>query len=259
MGRMAIRVGTSGWVYRDWRGDFYPDDVPQRRWLEHYATRFATVEVNNAFYRLPEASTFAAWAERTPDDFVMVVKASRFLTHIKRLKDPEEPVARFVERAAHLGGKLGPVLLQLPPTMRCDPERLDHALAQFPPDWRLAVEFRHETRFTDETRAVLEGRRAAFCLADSPRRRTPVWRTTDWCYLRLHEGTGSPHPCYTPSALDKWATRLAELHRADAEVFVFFNNDPTACAVRNAREFAGAATAAGLVPTRVPAAGEVRV
>ena len=249
---MPVLIGTSGWQYKDWRGAFYPVDLPQARWLEFYAERFRVQEVNNAFYRLPEASTFAAWAERTPDDFVMVVKASRFLTHIKRLKDPEEPVARFVERASHLGAKLGPVLLQLPPTMRCDPERLDHALAQFPPDWRLAVEFRHETWFTDETRAVLVGRRAAFCLADSPRRRTPVWRTTDWGYLRLHEGTGSPHPCYTPSALDKWATRLAELHGADAEVFVFFNNDPRGCAVRDAVRFADACRAQGLDPTRVP-------
>jgi uncharacterized protein YecE (DUF72 family) len=116
----------------------------------------------------------------------------------------------------------------------------------------LAVEFRHETWFTDKTRAVLEGRRAAFCLADSPRRRTPVWRTTDWGYLRLHEGTGSPHPCYTPAALNAWAGRLAELHGADAEVFVFFNNDPRGCAVRDAVRFADACRAHGLDPTRVP-------
>jgi uncharacterized protein YecE (DUF72 family) len=249
---VPVLIGTSGWQYKDWRGPFYPPDLPQARWLEYYAERFCVQEVNNAFYRLPEASTFAAWAARTPDDFVMVVKVSRFLTHVKRLKDPEEPVARFVERASHLGPKLGPVLLQLPPTLRCDLERLDRALSRFPVEWRVAVEFRHDSWFTDETRAVLERRGAAFCLADSPRRQTPVWRTTDWGYLRLHEGTGSPHPCYTPAALDRWAGRLAELHGPEAEVFVFFNNDPKGCAVRDAVRFAGACRAHGLTPSRVP-------
>src|SRR6266568_4870495 len=121
---MPVLVGTSGWQYRDWRGRFYPERLAQSRWLEHYASRFATVESNNAFYRLPEANTFAAWSDRTPPDFVMAVKASRFLTHVKRLRDPSEPVARFLGHAAYLGGKLGPVLLQLPPSLRADAGQL---------------------------------------------------------------------------------------------------------------------------------------
>ena len=256
---MPVLIGTSGWQYRDWRSSFYPADLPQSRWLEYYADRFQVQEVNNAFYRLPEASTFTAWAERTPDDFVMVVKASRFLTHVKRLKDPEEPVQRFVERAACLGRKLGPVLLQLPPTMKADLGRLDRALGLFPSDWRLAVEFRHESWHTEETCAVLHRHGAAWCLADSPRRRVPAWRTSDWGYLRLHEGTGTPHPCYTRGALDRWAGRLADLHGPDADVFVFFNNDPRACAVHDARVFAAACRRHGLEPTRVPGPREVAV
>ena len=117
---MPMRIGTSGWQYRDWRGGLYPPGVPQRRWLEHYAERYATVENNNSFYRLPARETFESWRERTPDDFVMAVKASRYLTHVRRLRDPAEPVARLLGAAAGLGRKLGPVLLQLPPTLKAD-------------------------------------------------------------------------------------------------------------------------------------------
>jgi uncharacterized protein YecE (DUF72 family) len=249
---VPVLIGTSGWQYRDWRGTFYPAGLPQAKWLEHYAERFRTQEVNNAFYRLPEATTFTAWADRTPDDFVMVVKASRFLTHIKRLKDPEEPVQRFVERASCLGPKLGPVLLQLPPTMKADTERLDRALSLFPADWRLAVEFRHETWHTAETCDVLRSHGAAWCMADSTKRTVPAWKTSAWGYLRFHDGTGTPRPCYTKGQLDRWAGTLAELYPPDAEVFVFFNNDPRGCALYDARVFAGLCHKHGLEPTRVP-------
>ena len=245
---MPVLVGTSGWQYRDWRGRFYPQGLAQARWLEHYAERFATVESNNAFYQLPEAGTFAAWAERTPPGFVMAVKASRYLTHIKRLRDPEEPVGRLMERARHLGAKLGPVLLQLPPTLRA-----------FPAGTRVAVEPRHDSWWTDEVRDLLGERGAALCLADSPHRYTPVWRTADWTYLRLHEGAASPRPCYDRQALAAWAGRLAELMGPDADAYVYFNNDPGGCAVRDAVWFASEAAAAGLSPTRVPGLGETPV
>lgn len=256
---MPVLVGTSGWQYASWRGRFYPEKLRQADWLEHYAARFRTVEVNNAFYRLPEASTFSAWAQRTPDDFVVVVKVSRYLTHIKRLKDPEEPVARFMERARHLGRKLGPVLVQLPPNLQADVERLDAALAQFPADVRVTVEFRHPSWFTDETKALLERRGAALCLADSPHRETPLWRTADWGYVRLHEGTASPRPCYSREALDAWAGRVADLWGRDDEVYAFFNNDPLGCAPRDAAVFAEAVEAAGLEATRVPSTRELAV
>lgn len=135
-----ILVGTSGWQYRDWRGRFYPEGLPQRLWLEHFSAGFATVEVNNAFYRLPERDTFAAWRARTPDDFCVAVKMSRYLTHIKRLRDPAEPVARFLGRATALGDRLGPVLLQLPPNLPANVDALDATLRLFPADVRVAVE-----------------------------------------------------------------------------------------------------------------------
>lgn len=231
----------------------------QADWLEHYAARFQTVEVNNAFYRLPEASTFEAWAQRTPDDFVVAVKMSRYLTHIKRLADPEEPVARFMDRARHLGSKLGPVLLQLPPNLAADVDRLDHALAQFPDGVRVAVEFRHPSWFTDEARGVLERRGAALCLADGPRRKTPLWRTTEWGYVRLHEGRASPRPCYGRQALSGWAGRLASIWTDAEDVYAYFNNDTLGCAVRDAAVFNAAIRRAGLTPTRTPPTREVRV
>ena len=255
---MPVWIGTSGWQYRDWRDRFYPTRLPQARWLEHYAGRFQVVELNNAFYRLPEASTFAGWAARTPDDFVVAVKVSRYLTHVKRLQGPAEPVERFMARASHLGSKLGPVLLQLPPTLAADHRVLADTLDCFPDGVRVAVEFRHDSWFTEGTRRLLADRDVALCLADSPRRRTPAWRTAGWGYLRLHEGRARPHPCYGRQALSTWAARLAELWPASADLHVFFNNDHLACAVRDARVFALACRRAGLSPTRVPAAGDVR-
>jgi uncharacterized protein YecE (DUF72 family) len=256
---VPVLVGTSGWQYRDWRGRLYPPRLAQARWLEHYAERFATVESNNAFYRLPEPATFAAWAERTPPGFVMAVKASRFLTHVKRLRDPEEPVARLVDHARHLGRRLGPILLQLPPTLKADVAALDRALQAFPPGIRVAVEPRHDTWWSDETRELLSVRGAALCLADSPRRHSPIWRTADWTYLRLHQGTARPHPCYDRHTLAAWARRLADLVGPRADAYVYFNNDPGGCAVRDAIWFAREAAAAGLDPTRVPSLEEAPV
>ncbi len=256
---MPVLVGTSGWQYKDWRGRFYPERLAQARWLEHYASRFATVESNNAFYRLPEPHTFTNWSARTPADFVMAVKASRFLTHVKRLREPDEPVRRFLEHAGHLGGKLGPVLLQLPPSLRADAGLLDATLECFPASVRVAVEPRHGTWFTDRIVELLRDRGAALCLTDRARRRSPVWRTADWTYLRFHEGTATPRPCYGRQALASWAETLAATWGAVGDVYVYFNNDPGGCAVRDAVRFAAAARRAGLFPTRTPAITEVRV
>lgn len=256
---MTVLVGTSGWQYRDWRGRFYPERLAQSRWLEHYASRFATVESNNAFYRLPDPHTFVDWSARTPADFVMAVKASRFLTHVKRLRDPAEPVRRFLQHAGHLDAKLGPVLLQLPPTLRADAGLLDATLECFPRAVRVAVEPRHQSWFSDQIVEVLRERAAALCLTDRARSRSPVWRTADWTYLRFHEGTATPRPCYGQQALATWAEALAATWGAAADAYVYFNNDRGACAVRDAVRFAAAARRAGLSPTRTPAITEVRV
>lgn len=256
---MPVLVGTSGWQYPHWRGRFYPERLSASRWLEHYAQRFHAVEVNSAFYRLPEASTCDDWAARTPDDFVMAVKMSRFLTHMRRLREPAEPVARFLERARHLGSKLGPVLLQLPPRMKADAGRLAAALDCFPRCVRVAVEPREASWFTEEVSELLSARDAALCIADSPWFKTPFRRTATWAYLRFHAGRATPSPCYGGAALRAAAERLASLWGPGADAYVFFNNDGAGCAVRDAIVFARAAERAGLSATRVPPRREVRV
>jgi uncharacterized protein YecE (DUF72 family) len=234
---VAVLVGTSGWQYKDWKGSFYPDTLRQADWLEYYAQHFSTVEVNNAFYRLPDAAVFERWAERTPSDFVVAVKASRYLTHVKRLRDPAEPVGRLMERARCLGSKQGPILLQLPPTLPARLDDLAATLDAFGPDVRVTVELRHPSWFTEETCDLLRQRQVPLCLADSPHRQTPIWRTANWGYVRFHEGRASPRPCYGRQALRTWSCRLAELYGPEDDVYVYFNNDPGACAVRNAQQF----------------------
>jgi uncharacterized protein YecE (DUF72 family) len=235
---MPLRVGTSGWQYRDWRHLLYPPELPQRRWLEHYAMRYSTVESNAAFYRLPSYDTFSSWRERTPHGFVMAVKASRYLTHVRRLRDPEEPVRRLMSHAAGLAERLGPVLLQLPPTLRADADLLDACLACFPPGAHVAVEPRHDSWWSNEIRAVLEGRAAALCWADRRSRPiTPLWRTADWGYVRFHEGRARPRPRYGRQALASWVQRITDTWPDSADVFAYFNNDLGGAAVRDADAF----------------------
>jgi uncharacterized protein YecE (DUF72 family) len=256
----VLHVGTSGWQYRDWRGRFYPKGLPAARWLEHYADRFQTVEVNNTFYRLPPPGTFGAWATRVPDGFTFAVKASRYLTHIKRMREPEEPVRRLLSHAEPLGARLGPVLLQLPPDLQVELERLDETLRAFGPGVRVAVEPRHASWFVDEFRALLTERGAALCLADrSSHPITPLWRTTDWTYVRFHAGSASPHPCYGSRALASWVRRLQDLWPGRTEGYAFFNNDTAGCAVRDAIVFARLAADAGVTASRVPTVDEAPV
>ena len=248
---MAVVIGTSGWQYRDWRGRFYPQRLPQRLWLEHYAEHFATVESNNAFYRLPERTTFEAWRERTPADYRWAVKASRFLTHIKRLREPAEPVARLMGRAAGLQERLDVVLLQLPPTLRADADLLRECLSRFPTTVRVAVEPRHDSWWTDEIRGLLERYGAALCWADRDEQPiAPLWGTTDWTYLRLHHG--SEGWGYRPETLRLGAERLAATWTDDEDAYVYFNNDPGCAAVSDAVVFARAVRDTGRTTTRVP-------
>jgi uncharacterized protein YecE (DUF72 family) len=248
---VPVRVGTSGWQYKDWRGVLYPPRLAQARWLQQYARSFATVELNNAFYRLPSRDTFAGWRDRVPADFLMAVKASRFLTHVRRLREPAEPVSRLMDAATGLGDRLGPVLLQLPPTMRASAELLDGCLARFPKGVRVTVEPRHESWWTGEIRDVLTARGAALCWADRGSRPiTPLWRTADWGYVRFHAGAAQPWPRYGRAALLSWATRIAETWPDSADVFAYFNNDPGGAAIRDAVVFAGHVALHGRSVTR---------
>ena len=262
---MPIVVGTSGWQYRDWRGPLYPPDLPQRDWLAYYAGQYATVENNSTFYRLPARDTFADWQARTPGDFVMTVKASRYLTHVKRLRDPAEPVAKLMAAAAGLDGRLGPVLLQLPPNLTADPERLAaclEAFARYPgagprtpggAGVQVAVEPRHPSWWTEEVRQVLTAHGAALCWADQLGRPvTPLWRTAGWGYLRFHQGAAHPWPRYGPRALHSWLERVCSTWPDEATVYVYFNNDPGGAAVTDSVAFAAACRRAGRAVTRTP-------
>lgn len=257
---MTVYLGTSGWQYRHWRETFYPKGLPQTRWLEYFIERFQTVEINNAFYRLPPRETFEKWRQRTPGDFVFAVKANRYITHIKRLKDSEEPVRRYMENVVGLGPKLGPILVQLPPNLKADHGSLDRALRNFGNEVRVAVEFRHPSWYTDETRAILESHHASSCWADRGSRAvTPLWKTADWGFMRFHQGSASPSPCYGRTSLRTWARRLMDAWGPDGDVFAYFNNDPCACALRDARWFHSAASGIGFEVTRVPRASDVRL
>ncbi|GAB91644.1 DUF72 domain-containing protein [Gordonia rhizosphera] len=231
-----LHVGTSGWQYADWRGRFYPETLPQRRWLGHYAETFTTVEVNSTFYRLPQRSTFAGWADVVPTGFTMAVKMSRYLTHIRRLSDPSEPVARFLDRATALGDHLGPVLLQLPPNLPARPDALDATLREFPAATRVVVEPRHDSWWCDEVRDVMSRRGAALCWADRRSRvLTPLWKTAGFGYVRLHEGRGTPATSYGIRALDAWLGRIGDSFDTGEDVYIYFNNDAGGAAVANAR------------------------
>jgi uncharacterized protein YecE (DUF72 family) len=230
-----VRVGCSGWNYPHWRETVYPKGVPASRWLEHYATLFDTVEVNATFYRLPTTRSVTGWLEAVPENFVFAIKASRYLTHVKRLRDLSAGVARFAERLEPLLAtpKMGPVLWQLPENFHRDDERLAGALAALP-DWRHCFEFRHPSWFCDEVLSLLREHGVALVIGDHPERPFQLHDlTTDWTYIRLHHGSRGRRGNYSRAELERWKRRIAAW-RSRAEVFVYCNNDWEAFAVRNA-------------------------
>lgn len=253
-----VRVGCSGWNYRSWKGTFYPAELDPGEWLPYYATVFDTVELNGTFYRLPERSTFAKWRSQVPPGFRAAMKASRYLTHLKRLIDPAEPVSRLFDRARGLGPVLGPVLYQLPPQMKRDVGRLASFLALLPGTLRgigaldHVVEFRDPSWYVDEVFELIAARGVSVCLHDklgSEYDGDPVGPLT---YVRFHGTSGQYHGSYEPVHLRPWAQRLAGDARRGRRVFAYFNNDPEATATRNAvalRELIGAHEPAALAAT----------
>jgi uncharacterized protein YecE (DUF72 family) len=230
-----VRIGCSGWNYPHWRERVYPKGLPQRRWLEHYAELFDTVEVNNTFYRLPKRESVAAWVEETPPGFLFAVKASRFLTHMKRLTDMDQGLRRFYDRIEPLvrSPKMGPVLWQLPENFHLNAERLSSALAQLP-SGRHCFEFRHPSWFCEEVYALLREHSAALVIGDHPRRPFQTHElTADWTFIRFHRGSRGRGGNYSESELEEWAERIAGW-RERVEVLAYFNNDWNAYAVRNA-------------------------
>jgi len=218
----AFRIGCSGWQYRHWKGDFYPADLRPHDWLEYYARHFDTVEVNNSFYRLPGEGVFESWRTRTPPNFVFAVKASRFLTHMKKLNDPEEPIERLFSRAFELGGKLGPVLYQLPGQMPKNIDRLAGLLAVLPSRVKHAIEFRNPSWYDDDVMQLLRRHNVALCLHDMSGSAAPRLLTARFTYVRLHGASGRYDGGYSQETLEDWAEWLAANgHPA----FVYFNND----------------------------------
>ena len=257
---MTILTGTSGWQYASWRDRFYPPKFPQRRWLEHYVQQFATVEINSTFYNLPSEQTVQRWADAAPPEFHFVVKASRYLTHIRRLRDPEAPVQLLLERCRPMGTRLSCVLLQLPPNFPAQPELLERTLAAFPQHLRIAVEFRDRSWFSEAVRSMLHEHNAALCIADRRgAQREPAWHTASWAYIRFHEGDGDPYPCYSRSTLRGWAERLGSLSPGADPVYVFFNNDPMCCAPRDAAVLARICAGAGMQVSRAPEPDSMRL
>jgi uncharacterized protein YecE (DUF72 family) len=233
----AVHVGCSGWNYRDWRGLFYPEKLAPRHWLEHYSRVFETVEVNATFYRLQKPEAVARWLEQTPDDFIFSVKASRYLTHIKRLRGMEQGLGRYLASIAPLVGsrKLGPILWQLPENFHRDDERLRGALAILPGELRHCFEFRHPSWFCDEVYDLLRARGAALVIGDDPRRPFQTHEmTADWTFLRFHRGHRGRRGNYSDSEIAEWAERI-DGWRGRVEVFAYFNNDWEGFAPPNAR------------------------
>jgi uncharacterized protein YecE (DUF72 family) len=229
-----VRIGCSGWNYPHWRDLVYPKGLPPSKWLEHYTTLFDTVEVNSTFYRLPRVEAVARWVEQTPPEFVLTIKASRYLTHIRRLRDLEDGVQRFYERIEPLARspQLGPVLWQLPANFHRDDERLGSALQVLPPG-RHCFEFRHESWFAPKVYELLRSRNAALVIGDHPERPFQTQElTADWTFIRFHYGHRGRKGNYSTTELEEWAGRIEDWRRR-IEVFAYFNNDWHGYAVQN--------------------------
>jgi uncharacterized protein YecE (DUF72 family) len=230
-----VRIGCSGWVYGDWRGRLYPEGLPQRRWLARYAEAFDTVEVNSTFYRLASPKGVDTWVEQTPEGFLFSCKASRYLTHVRRLSDVRRGVGRFYEPLKRLAsaGKMGPTLWQLPESFKRDDERLERALRQLRRG-RHCFEFRHESWFTDDVYEILRRHGAALVIGDHPERPFQAHElTADWTFVRFHYGRRGRRGRYSERELEGWKRRIAAW-RSRAEVFAYFNNDWEGHAVDNA-------------------------
>lgn len=230
-----LRIGTSGWDYAHWVGRFYPRSTRPEDFLGSYATRFNSVEINSTFYRLPSVPTLAHWRDGTPDDFVFACKASRFITHMKKLKEPRTSTRRFFAVIATLGAKLGPVLFQLPPRWRADPARLERFLARLPREHRFAFEFRDESWLDDAVYGVLRRHRAALCAYELTGRVAPFVETGEFDYVRLHGPGEAYRGRYGDAALDAWAEALAGRLARGRDVYCYFDNDEAGYAASDAQ------------------------
>jgi uncharacterized protein YecE (DUF72 family) len=230
-----IHVGCSGWVYRHWRGIFYPEGLPQKRWFERYAEEFDTVEINASFYRLPLASTFEGWRDKAPPGFHYAVKVNRFITHMKKLLDCEAEVDRFIALARPLGEKLGPLLYQLPPSLKLNLERLERFLERLPPDLSHVFEFRNKDWYVPDTYSLLDRHGASFCVHDMPGSKTERVAVGPIAYVRFHGGEGKYWGRYSDEGLLSWTDWIVQQRNAGRRVWCYFNNDIHGHAIEDAR------------------------
>lgn len=230
-----IRIGTSGWYYNHWLERFYPAGLPKQKWFEYYAEHFDTVELNNTFYHLPKRQSVKRWHRLAPERFLYSVKANRYITHIKRLKDSAEALERFFEIAEILAEKFGPVLYQLPPSLHKDLDLLEEFIKLLPKERPGVFEFRHKSWFSEDTFGLLRQSGVGFCIHDMPGIPTPRVITADIIYIRFHGPTGRYEGNYSNSALQSWADWIKEHIKRARSIYAYFNNDIDANAVRNAK------------------------
>ncbi|MGI8611499.1 MAG: DUF72 domain-containing protein [Sphingomicrobium sp.] len=230
-----VHVGCSGWVYRHWKGGFYPAELPQKRWFERYAEDFDTVEINASFYRVPLVSTFDGWRAKAPPEFRYALKANRLLTHMKKLLDCEQPLAEFIELARRLGPTLGPILFQLPPSLHKDLPRLEAFLERLPGDLEHVVEFRHKSWYEDDVVELLDAHGAGFVSHDLKGLVSPRWASGRTAYVRFHGTAGKYRGRYSDEAMSDWADWLVEQRAAGRSAWAYFNNDIGGDAIADAR------------------------
>lgn len=232
----SIHIGTSGWHYKHWEGVFYPEGLATESWLGYYLEHLETVEINNTFYQLPKETTLSKWRESVPEGFVFAVKASRYITHMKKLKDPQNSVNTFLSRIETLGPNLGPILFQLPPNWHFNGERLNAFLDVLPPCRRYAFELRDPDWLNEEAYAILEEHDAAFCIYDFHGRQSPKQVTADFVYVRLHGPYGPYRGKYDAETLAGWAGAISAWRGQGRDVYCYFDNDEAGYAVQNALE-----------------------
>ena len=235
-------IGTSGWHYDHWVGTFYPGDTKSNEQLSYYVRHFLTVEINNSFYKLPAPAVFRAWKESVPPQFIFAVKASRYITHMKKLKMDSASLQRFFNSVKVLGSKLGPILFQLPPGWKVNVERLESFLKALPAGYRYAFEFRNPTWYTSEVYEVLNKHNCAFCIYELAGHVSPPQRTADFVYIRLHGPGAKYEGSYSARALDAWAKRVRAWQEESLDVYVYFDNDQAGYAANNALKLAGIIT-----------------
>jgi len=234
MKKIKCFIGTSGWNYGHWTGKFYPEDLPKTKWFAYYHERFDTVELNTSFYHLPKKTTFEKWYNESPDNFIFSIKASRYITHVKKLNEPEEPVKRFFSSAEGIKDKAGVILFQLPPGMKYDNTKLVSILETLPKNYKYTFEFRNNTWWNDQAYDILRKYNIAFCLFELAGQVTPRIITADYIYIRLHGPDGKYSGSYPDNTLADWASEFKKWISEGKEVYCYFDNDDSAFAVYNA-------------------------